>query len=507
MKVKSALSFLFVCLLTVNEALCCFAIVAGSKATLDGSVLLGHLEQNRGSIYVNFRIVPRVSNLPGSSFTAQYGASIPNALQNHSYFWSEIYGATGSDAVFNEYGVACVSDATHTKDQDNTQMKLSGGIIDGGMGLEPRLEVAKKARSAREGVHIIGSLIEKFGYYKSGTTHVLADPHEAWIVTIIMGKRWIARRVPDDEVVVLANVNIINEFDFADTANYLSSPGIVEYAVEHRWYIPKKDKKFNFKKAYDKPATDPVSVRIKCDARQWRGQCLVAGKTIKIPARGQLPFSVKPYKKLTVEDIRKFLSDHAEGTELDKNPGYKYGSPHDVMEYYDGMVCNDDIQELAVFQLRANMPREIGCIYWRASSAGCTGVLLPWYLGISQVPDYYYIFDDTTISLTIDFHYNPPAGTEQFHKDKAFSIYNELENLVDQDYANQIRFVQDRWKQFEGRLFSQSKSVEDTAWDYYRRDPLRCREFLTGYCHRNSLEALNTAKELIQKLKTKVYGF
>lgn len=507
MKFKYGFIILIISLISCQIAFSCFAIVAGSKTTQDGSVLLGHLEQNRGSIFVNFRVVPRVTNPPDSYFIAQYGAKIPNAPQNWSYFWSEIYGATGSDAVLNEWGVACVSDATHTKDQDNTDMKASREISEGGLGLEPRLEVAKKARTAREGVHITGDLIEKFGYYKSGTTHVIADPSEAWVVTVIMGKRWIARRVPDDEVVVLANVNIIGEFDFKDTTNYLSSPGIVEYAVQKGWYNPRKDKKFNFKTAYDNPATDPVSVRIKCDARQWRGQCLVSGITTKLPASGQLPFSVKPFKKLAVEDIRKLLSDHAEGTELDVNPEYKYGSPHDILEYYDGMVCNDDNQELAVFQLRNNMPREIGCIYWRTSSAGCTSVLLPWYLGITQTPDYYYIYSDTTESLTMKFHFNPPEGTEVFHEDKAFNIYNELENLVDQDYKNQIKYVQGIWSEFENEILSVQTSLEETAMTLYNQDKSICRKYLTDYCHRNSIEALTIAKEIIQKLKTDVYGF
>jgi dipeptidase len=503
----SAFVLLIVCILSHNQANACFAIVAGSKATADGSVLLGHAEQNRGSLFVNFRVVPRITNPEGSFFTSQFGAKIPNAPQSWSYIWSEIYGATGSDALFNEWGVAIVSDATHSKDEDNKDMIASGEITDGGLGLEPRLEVAKKARSAREGVHIIGSLIEQFGYYKSGTTHVIADPNEAWIVTVIMGKRWIARRVPDDEVVVLANVNIIGEFNFNDTLNYLSSPSIVEYATKRGWYNPKKDKVFNFKNAYDEIATDPVSVKIKCDARQWRGQCLVTGVTTKLPQNSPLPFSVKPGKKLTVSDIRWFLSDHAEGTVLDKDKGYENGTPHEVMEYYDGMVCNDDIQEVAVFQLRSNMPRKLGCIYWRTSCAGCTSVLLPWYLGISQTPDYYYMYSDTTSSLTVDFHYNPPKGTEKYDDSKAFCVYNELENLVDQDYKEHIALVQNTWRNFEADLYEFQPAFEETALALYSKDKTQFTKFVTDYCHRNSLEALTTARDLIGRLKTQVYGF
>ena len=47
-------------------------------------------------------------------------------------------------------------------------------------------------------------------------------------------------------------------------------------------------------------------------------------------------------------------------------------------------------QEGAVFQLRAGLPPEIGCVYWRTSGEPSLNVLLPWYLGILETPANYY---------------------------------------------------------------------------------------------------------------------
>ena len=60
---------------------------------------------------------------------------------------------------------------------------------------------------------IVAELVERFGYVHSGRTYVIADPREAWLFAVVRGRRWVARRVPDDRVVVLPNVHIIEEID------------------------------------------------------------------------------------------------------------------------------------------------------------------------------------------------------------------------------------------------------------------------------------------------------
>jgi dipeptidase len=252
---------------------------------------------------------------------------------------------------------------------------------------------------------------------------------------MVMGKHWVAQRVPDDEVVIVSNVNLINEIDLKDKKNFLGSKDIIDYAIKRGWYNPKKGKPFNFQDAYNYPSKSKFYKKYGCDSRQWRGQCLVIGKNIKLPVKGDLPFSVKPSHKLCVEDIRNILSDHLEGTEFDKSNGYKSGSPHKLMTSADGMICNRANQEIAIFQLRNWMPPELGCIYWKTTAASCSSVLTPWYLGITSTPDIYYIPVDIEENLKLDFHFNPPKGTFEYNGKYAFWIFNSMESLVDLDYA------------------------------------------------------------------------
>ena len=81
----------------------------------------------------------------------------------------------------NQWGVICVSNGTHTKEESIKDLRNSGDVVRGGINYTLRIEVAKRARTAREGIETFAKLIDRFGYGGSGTSFVIADPREAWI--------------------------------------------------------------------------------------------------------------------------------------------------------------------------------------------------------------------------------------------------------------------------------------------------------------------------------------
>ena len=218
----------------------CYSILVGKNASTDGSVFFAHNEDDMGQNFVDLHKVPRINHKLGEKQIFMNGTdSIDEVSETFGYLW--ITGAVYNEEQYlNEWGVAITSNSSRSK------------VVNGNGRIEHNLRrlVAERARSAREAVKIAGSLVEKYGYASSGRVYSIADPKEAWVFEVTEGKHWIARKVPDDEVVIIPNYYVIDDFNISDTLNYLSSHDIIEYAVSNGWYDPKTDKSFNFRKAY-----------------------------------------------------------------------------------------------------------------------------------------------------------------------------------------------------------------------------------------------------------------
>jgi dipeptidase len=460
------ISIAVLALLVVSTPLLgCYAVIVGKEASSDGSVIFGHNEQNGGRRIINLRVIPRMKRGPGEMVTLLRGGKLPQVEETYSFIWSENPALEFSDAYINEWGVAVASDSCPTKESD-------GEITDGGIGYMLRRLIIQRARSAREGVRIAGELIDRFGYVASGRTLVIADPNEAWLLSMVRGKHWVARRVPDDEVAFLPNVHIITEVDLNDRENFMGSPDIIEYAVKRGWFDPKGGKPFSFRAAYNIPPD-------RWDPRQFIGMSLVSGRMGSYPRDRQLPFSIKPDRKLSVRDVIGIL---------------RYHGPK-------GSICSPRTQEAAVFQLRNWLPPEIGCIYWRTSGEPCCSALIPWYLGITETPESYYRPVDIEEQLTLHHHFNPPPGTFDYDPKFAWWTFKKLQDFVNEEYETRIRIVRAVWDEFEREIFRNQPSVEEEAMKLYSIDKDRARRFLTDYSGGLALKAVEIAKRLIRELE------
>jgi dipeptidase len=330
--------------------------------------------------------------------------------------------------------------------------------------------IAQRARTAREGVTLAGQWIERFGYVDSGRTYVIADPREAWLLAVVHGRHWVARRVADDEVVVLPNVYVTDTVDLSEAKNYLGSPDLVDYAVHRRWFDPKGPWPFRFDSVYGAPGA--------ADPRRWTGQQLVSGQNIPGPPTLQ-PFGIKPAKKLTVAAVAQVLRGAIPANR-------RSGSP---------------TQEGAVFQLRAGVPPEIGCIYWRTSGEPSLNVLLPWYLGIRETPPNYYRAVDLKKALTLEHHLNPPAATFAADPKLAWWLHQSLQDLVRANLPGRLPAVRAAWDKMEEQNFENQVSVEKEAMSKWQFDRGSARVFLTDYCARRAAEADREALRLMRALQ------
>ena len=114
---------------------------------------------------------------------------------------TDVYESTG----VNEYGVAV--SATNTTDLREAA-KVNGNDY-GENGVDESFAakiILSESKTAREGVKLLGSIIEKDGCgSKEGFVVYIGDKNEVWVLETAGNHRWVASRVPDDKFLIVAN--------------------------------------------------------------------------------------------------------------------------------------------------------------------------------------------------------------------------------------------------------------------------------------------------------------
>ena len=239
----------------------CFTVVVGRGVSADGYVIMAHNEDDGPPQIVNHYKVPRIKHDPGDKIQLTNGGELDQVRETWAYIWSEMPELLFSDSYVNEWGV-CVTSNNCPSREDRPE------LTNGGINRMLRRLIAQRARTAREGVMLAGALVERFGYDASGRTYTICDPDEGWLFCAVNGKHWLAERVPDDQVALIANTYSVREVNLADSANFLAAADIIDYAVTRGWYDPQKDGAFDFAAVYANPRVAADSTNF---CRQWGG--------------------------------------------------------------------------------------------------------------------------------------------------------------------------------------------------------------------------------------------
>jgi hypothetical protein len=112
----------------------------------------------------------------------------------------------------------------------------------------------ERARSAREGVELIGELIAAHGESTyGGNSHLIADADEAWVVIEFAGGAglWVAERLGERDIRVSRPGYILTvPDDFAARPDYLGAPHLIDFAVERGWHTPNSGQPFDVNTVY-----------------------------------------------------------------------------------------------------------------------------------------------------------------------------------------------------------------------------------------------------------------
>jgi hypothetical protein len=168
-----------------------------------------------------------------------------------SYSYYKGVPAPLTNGGLNEYGVA-VRDIWSTSRQELIERTPTTQTGPNYSDLA-RL-VLERARSARDGVEIIGDLIARHGYADyGGNSHLIADADEAWVVIECAGgeKLWAAERLGADSIRASRPGYIgVIPVDDPTHPDFRYAPHLVSFAIQQGWYDPKRDATFDFNQVY-----------------------------------------------------------------------------------------------------------------------------------------------------------------------------------------------------------------------------------------------------------------
>ena len=263
----------------------CSAIIVGKGASSTKRVIVSHNDDGNPLLRVRHALVPAREGKLG-------------------FFWTEFKdpkgGVTPGDTMLNERGVLVMSNNGGFM---QTWMGRPGtlpeegeysSLTEGGVGFEFRRTIAEQARSAREGVAIATNLLTRFGYNHPSRLFAIADKDEAWVVEVIKGRRYVARRCPDDAVVAYPNCLTVTRIEPGD---------IVSGNIEAR------REAFDFTAAYQGPRSWRSPYNLYRMRYLYKGVCGID------PGEPEAyPFSLRPETPVTAAKIMSTLSTHYEGT-------------------------------------------------------------------------------------------------------------------------------------------------------------------------------------------------
>lgn len=479
-------------LLASEGAFACSNLIVGKKASVDGSVLVSYNADDYGMF----------------GYLCHYPAGThPKGTMRQIYDWdSGVYHGEIEEAPvtynvignINEFQLS-IGETTYG---GREEMVDSTGILDYGSLIYVTLQ---RAKTAREAISVMTSLVEKYGYNSEGETFSICDPNEAWIMEMqgtgagSKGVVWVALRIPDDAICAHANQSRIGKFNMKDKKNVLYSKNVISYARKMGWFNG-KDSEFSWKNTYAFPE---FSGRRFCDARVWSFFNHYADDFDRyLPwALGKdkdaedMPLWIVPNRKLSVADVENGMRDHYEGTALaldTTNIGSGiYEMPYrptpltftvDGKQYFNERpISTQQTAFTFVSQLRSWLPREIGGVLWFGNDDANMVAYTPVYCGNTVQPACYN---------------TKGADAVTFSSDNAFWLCNMVSNMVYPRYSQlfpELKAVRDS---LETSYFANQTSIEKQAADLYQTDKAAALKLLNNYSNAKADEMLANWKRL-----------
>lgn len=469
----------------------CTSIMVGRLASTDGSVMTSHTCDGNYRTWLN--VVPAAKPGPGAQTRIFAGLL-------HTEFPSDTQGLADKGEV---------PDAPETYAYLNTaypclnehQLAIGESTIGGRRELrnpDGRLYIEEiermmlqRCRTAREGIKLLGELIKDYGYGDWGECITVADPKEVWHVEVFgpglgqVGGVWAAVRIPDDEVGVAANIPRISTLDLKNPDRYLASDNVLSLAEQKKWWDPKSGEPFKFWKAYsgDKPFS----------TREYYILSTLAPSLGLKPDAEELPFSVRPAKKLSARDVLRYFRETYAGTDLDmtrnllvqpqgsdkpvKSPVASPWMSRDMIALLNTLkpgavepkrtVAIAGCSYATVIQCRSWLPDAVGGVCWFSFDNPALSPRIPIFAGVKELPP--------------GFEY---CAQHRYRADSSCWAFRQANRLATVKWGAAQPYIDKARSEFEDKAFAELPDVEKRALDLLKAKDggaEACAAYLTKY--------------------------
>ena len=380
----------------------CTTVLVGRKASNDGSTMIARTDDGHFDVKKLIKVNPKDQPKKYISKISHVEIELPEnplgytscpSVDPKEGIWAATgineanVGITATETITSNPRVLAADPPVEYKKAKTRKEK----DVPGGIGEEDIVVlVLPYIRSAREGVERLGKLLEQYGTYESNGI-AFNDEHEVWWMETIGGHHWMARRIPEDSVVIMPNQFGMDGCGLKDACGKqeanLCSADLKEFIRDNHLDL-NQDGKFNprdifgsrrdMDHIYNTPRAWFMGRYLTPESHRWEG-----ADAEFTPESDNIPWCLKPDRKVAAEDVKYMLSGHYQGTPYDPYINRDTGMR--------GMYRSIGINRTGVTsicQIRTDVPDAIKGIEWIIFGSTTFGAALPLYTNVSRIPDY-----------------------------------------------------------------------------------------------------------------------
>lgn len=449
----------------------CTTILVGKLASYDGATLIARNDDSPSGVFTAKKMAVMLANKMPNVYKSKISrVSIP--LPDYSYRFTYMPNVSKEEGIWgasgiNEHNVAMTATETITS---NTRVlgadplvnyqKAQGNkkAIPGGIGEEDLVMlVLPFVKTAKEGILRLGALLEEYGTYESNGI-AISDKNEIWWLETIGGHHFIARRVKDDQYVVMPNQFGLDVFDFDDAfgeqKENICSKDLREFIKDNHLDLGMGES-FNPRLAFgshdDSDHTYNTS-RAWFIAKYFNPKTYIwEGQNVDYTMESDdIPWSFVPERKITIDDIKYALSSHYQGTNYDcyaKNI-------KDFKPIYRPIGISRT-SFLSICQIRPYVDDKIASIEWVAFGSNVFNTLIPVYTNVTKIPTYLsnttlkvstnnFYWTNRLIGVLVDAHFQTAIIHIERYQEKTMSKNYEFIKACDKEFAtnNDIKILE-----------------------------------------------------------------